>query len=65
MASRALRVDPRTEVKNKVMERPRVVDESSIRARAFELWKDRGCPEGSDQQDWFNAEQELIRRTAE
>jgi hypothetical protein len=30
-----------------------------IAARAYELWQDRGCPDGSPEEDWFYAEQEL------
>ena len=30
-----------------------------IAARAYELWEARGRPEGSDQEDWFEAEREL------
>jgi len=35
------------------------VDKSEIAVRAYELWQDRGCPIGSDQDDWFKAESEL------
>jgi hypothetical protein len=30
-----------------------------IAIRACELWHSRGCPEGTADQDWFEAEQEL------
>jgi hypothetical protein len=30
-----------------------------IAARAEELWKQRGCPEGSPDEDWFQAAKEL------
>jgi Protein of unknown function (DUF2934) len=26
---------------------------------AYFLWQDRGCPEGSAEEDWFNAERAL------
>jgi hypothetical protein len=26
--------------------------------RAYEKWQARGCPEGDDRRDWFEAEQE-------
>jgi hypothetical protein len=26
---------------------------------AYELWQQRGCPDGSPELDWFQAEQEL------
>ena len=34
-------------------------DQSLIRLLAYELWQGRGCPDGSDQEDWFAAEEEL------
>jgi hypothetical protein len=34
-----------------------------IAALAHELWKARGCPEGSPQEDWFRAAQELRSRS--
>jgi hypothetical protein len=39
--------------------RPVMPEETVIAARAYELWQERGCPIGSDQEDWFQAEQEL------
>jgi hypothetical protein len=29
---------------------------------AYALWQERGCPEGSSEEDWFMAEQELAGR---
>jgi hypothetical protein len=31
----------------------------SVAARAYELWQLRGCPEGSPEVDWYEAEREL------
>ena len=31
----------------------------SIALRAFQLWQDRGCPVGSPEVDWEQAEDEL------
>jgi hypothetical protein len=31
----------------------------AIAERAHELWRQRGCPEGSAEQDWFEAEEQL------
>jgi hypothetical protein len=31
-----------------------------IAAKAYELWQRRGCMHGTDQQDWFEAETELL-----
>ncbi len=35
------------------------IDEARVRAKAFELWQARGCPEGSGDQDWIEAERLL------
>jgi hypothetical protein len=38
-----------------------------IAMRAYEKWMQRGCPHGTDQQDWLDAEAELkaeLNRTA-
>ena len=35
------------------------LDQESIRARAHQLWVERGCVEGDDQRDWFEAERQL------
>jgi hypothetical protein len=31
----------------------------AISKRAYELWLERGCPEGSPEADWFKAESEV------
>jgi len=33
-----------------------------IAALAYQLWKDRGCPVGSPEADWFQAESEWKAR---
>ena len=33
--------------------------ESEIAAVAYRLWQENGCPAGSDQEDWFRAEELL------
>ncbi len=33
--------------------------EVEIARVAYQLWMDRGCPAGSDQEDWFRAEEIL------
>ena len=30
-----------------------------IAVLAYELWQQRGCPEGCPEEDWFRAEQQL------
>jgi hypothetical protein len=52
------------------IEVPTVDRQQKIAARGHELWIERGCPNGSPDEDWFQAEQELQRgatadRTAE
>ena len=38
-------------------------DENSIRVKAYELWIARGCPEGTAEQDWLEAERQLLAVT--
>jgi hypothetical protein len=33
-----------------------------IAALAYALWQDRGCPDGTADEDWFRAEQEIQAR---
>lgn len=33
-----------------------------IAALAHALWQERGCPEGSPEEDWLKAEQEIRQR---
>jgi len=35
-----------------------------VAALAYKLWQERGCPIGSDQEDWFRAENLLTNRKA-
>jgi hypothetical protein len=30
-----------------------------IALRAYDLWRQRGCPEGSSEQDWFEAAEQV------
>jgi hypothetical protein len=34
----------------------------AIAQRAYEIWKETGCPNGRDQEHWFRAERELRAR---
>jgi hypothetical protein len=36
--------------------------EADIRIRAYELYEQRGCIPGQDEQDWFTAEREILSR---
>ncbi len=38
------------------------VEQHAIRARAYELWNERGRPSGSPERDWLEAEGELRTR---
>ncbi|HKO94465.1 MAG TPA: DUF2934 domain-containing protein [Polyangiaceae bacterium] len=40
------------------------IDPSTIRDRAYARWQERGCPAGSPEHDWLEAEQELSRALA-
>lgn len=64
MASRAVKVVPSKAVMSDpdVHPNPTEVDDSEIAARAYQCWQERGCPLGSDQEDWFRAEAELRKR---
>ncbi len=36
----------------------------AIAQRAYEIWKESGCPNGKDQEHWFRAERELRSKQA-
>lgn len=40
-------------------ERPSLIGEDEVAARAYQLWVRRGCPDGSPEEDWFAARREL------
>jgi hypothetical protein len=35
---------------------------AEIASRAYELWQERGCPDGSAEEDWYRAAEELRAR---
>jgi Protein of unknown function (DUF2934) len=39
---------------------PGILEQDQIAALAYALWQAIGCPEGSPEDDWLQAEQELI-----
>jgi hypothetical protein len=36
-----------------------------INDRAYELWMERGCPDGSPEEDWYVAEREIMGPVAD
>jgi hypothetical protein len=40
------------------------LDSEKVAALAYQFWQERGCPEGSPDEDWFRAEEEVRRSTA-
>lgn len=41
-----------------------VLDRETVAVRAYELWERRGCPIGSAEIDWYEAEAELAQEAA-
>ncbi|HEX9400467.1 MAG TPA: DUF2934 domain-containing protein [Anaeromyxobacter sp.] len=35
---------------------------AEIAARAYEIWQESGCPEGSHEEHWYRAEREVRER---
>ena len=63
MASRALKIDPtRATVSTPESFLEPIIGEEEISGRAYELWREKGCPDGTDKEDWFQAENELKKR---
>jgi hypothetical protein len=67
MSSRAMKISPKKSAANGPnaqvqMREAETADENAVATRAFELWRERGCPEGSPEIDWLRAERELRDR---
>ena len=41
-----------------------VIDTAQIRDRAYSRWQAQGCPEGTAERDWLEAEQEIAAQRA-
>jgi len=41
-----------------------VIDHEEIARLAYSYWEARGCPGGSPEEDWFRAENELLREAS-
>lgn len=48
----------------KVEAPPEIQFSEQVAALAYALWEARGCPEGTPEEDWHQAEQVLIRTQA-
>ena len=64
MASRALKIDPKKTAVGASRPQAAIIptptsESSAIEIRAYELWVQRGCPIGSPEVDWFQAEAEI------
>jgi hypothetical protein len=68
MAVRAFEANPKRavvsapDVQPDVSGHTGVNDQGDVPALAHMYWQQRGCPIGSDQEDWFRAEKELKSR---
>jgi hypothetical protein len=40
------------------------LDEREVAVLAYQFWRERGSPDGSSEEDWYRAEQELRQRSA-
>lgn len=40
------------------------IDQAKIADRAYQRWVERGCPQGSAEEDWLEAERELTSQGA-
>ena len=47
---------------DKVLMMPDSASQDSIRERAYQLYESRGRQSGQEQQDWFRAEQEVLKQ---
>jgi hypothetical protein len=44
--------------------KPIVIDTTRIRDRAYSRWQEQGCPAGTAEQDWLEAEREIAAQCA-
>jgi hypothetical protein len=49
----------KVETETSVPKLPELPEQELIASRAYALWQARGCPDGSPDVDWLQAEQEL------
>jgi len=58
--TRSVRSVAETRTANSPQSAPVVDTQEQIRRRAYELFEQRGCQEGFADQDWFQAEAEIL-----
>lgn len=59
------RTEKQTPVKEQKQDVQQVAVEERIRARAYELFQARNCEPGHENDDWFQAEAELVKKPSE
>ena len=60
-SSSATRAVPGATAANEESTTNPVLSENEIATRAYEIWQERWCPEGCDEEIWLQAEEELTR----
>jgi hypothetical protein len=55
-------VGPNSSAVNVAIKAETVPAQNRIRERAYDLYESRGREPGQDEQDWFRAEQEILKR---
>ena len=58
-----LPTDPRNQAERGLTALGKDLGEEDIAALAYELWQARGCPDGSPDEDWYQAVERLRSRT--
>jgi hypothetical protein len=60
-----LAMDPWNQALRNLTEAANDLAEEDIAALAYELWRARGCPDGSPDEDWYRAVEILRSRTSQ
>jgi hypothetical protein len=58
-----LTIDPRDQAERELISLGNDLGDQDIAALAYELWQARGCPDGSPDEDWYQAVEILRSRT--
>ena len=58
-----LTIDSRNQAERELTALGNDLGEEDIAALAYELWQARGCPDGSPDEDWYQAVETLRSRT--